>query len=65
MCTGTLKKRLSFRRRHRGVAIVYVSLTMVAVVGFVSMAVDLGRVQVAQTQLQAATDAAARYGAMG
>jgi len=38
---------------------------VVVLVGFVSMAADLGRVQVAQTELQEATDAAARYGAMG
>jgi hypothetical protein len=37
----------------------------ILLMGFVSLGVDLGRVEVAQTQLQAATDAAARYGALG
>jgi Flp pilus assembly protein TadG len=51
--------------RHRGMALVYVCLIMIVLVGFVSMAVDVGRVQVAKTQLQTATDAAARQGALG
>jgi Flp pilus assembly protein TadG len=65
------KMQTSFRiprhRRHarRGVALVYVVLIMLVMIGFVSMAADLGRVQVAQTQLQLATDSAARYGALG
>jgi Flp pilus assembly protein TadG len=46
-------------------ALVYVTLIILVLMGFVSMAVDLGRVQLAQTQLQAAADAAARYGALG
>jgi hypothetical protein len=45
--------------------LVYVSVLLVVLVGFVSLSVDLGRVQLAQTQLQSATDAAARYGAFG
>jgi Flp pilus assembly protein TadG len=51
--------------RHRGMAMIYVCMIILVMVGFVSMAVDLGRVQVAQTQLQTATDACARYGALG
>jgi Flp pilus assembly protein TadG len=53
------------RRRHRGLALVYVTLIMLLLMGFVSMAADLGRVQLAQTELQLATDSAARYGALG
>jgi Flp pilus assembly protein TadG len=58
-------KSFQFRRRQRGMALIYVSIIIIVMVGFVSMGVDLGRVQVAQSQLQMATDSAARYGAMG
>ena len=51
--------------RRRGMSLIYVTIISIVLMGFVSMAVDLGRVQLAQTQLQAATDAAARYGALG
>jgi Flp pilus assembly protein TadG len=42
------------------VVIIYVAIMMVAMVGFCSLAVDLGRVQTAKTQLRCAVDAAAR-----
>jgi Flp pilus assembly protein TadG len=45
------------------VVIVYVAILMVAMVGFCSLAVDLGRVQTAKTQLRSAVDAAARAAA--
>jgi hypothetical protein len=61
----TSAKPVRFQRRRRGMALIYVSIIIVVMMGFVSMGVDLGRVQVAQTQLQMATDSAARYGAMG
>ncbi len=57
--------RVISRRRRSGMALIYVTLIMLVLMGFVSMAADLGRVQVAQTQLQMATDNAARYGAEG
>lgn len=38
---------------------------MVALIGFASLAVDLGRVYVVRSELQLAADAAARYGAAG
>ncbi|MFT3785418.1 MAG: pilus assembly protein TadG-related protein [Tepidisphaeraceae bacterium] len=44
---------------------VYVAAAMTVVIGVGSLAVDFGRVQVAQTELQNATDAAARYAAAG
>src|SRR5437588_8390759 len=54
--------RFSFRR---GIAAVYSILMLVALCGLVSMGVDLGRVQVAKTELRAAADAAARAGVAG
>lgn len=47
--------------RRRGGALIYVAVAMVALMGFCSLAVDLGRVQTAKSQLQAAADAGARY----
>jgi hypothetical protein len=49
--------------RHSGVTLFYVIVALVAMLGFVSFAVDLGRVQMAKTELRRATDAAARAGA--
>ena len=53
------------RARRRGSALVYLTVTMVALVAFVSLAVDLGRVQVVRGELQLAADAAARHAAAG
>ena len=57
--------RFASRSHRRGLGLIYVTLIILVMMGFVSIGVDLGRVEVAQTQLQAATDAAARYGALG
>ena len=46
-------------RRH-GVAIFYVIVVLIVMLGFCSFAVDLGRVQTAKTELRRAADAAAR-----
>jgi hypothetical protein len=53
------------RRRSRGISLIYGLLSMLVLTGFVSLGVDLGRMQLAKTELQAATDAASRYGASG
>ncbi|MGD0463284.1 MAG: TadG family pilus assembly protein [Tepidisphaeraceae bacterium] len=53
------RKRESHPRR-RGAAVIYVLVSMVAMLGFCSFAVDLGRVQAAKTEIRRATDAAAR-----
>lgn len=45
--------------------LIYTCVTMVALLGISSLAVDFGRVQLVKTQLRDAADAAARYGAMG
>jgi Flp pilus assembly protein TadG len=47
------------------VSLIYATILMVAMCAFASFAVDLGRVQVAKTELQRAADAAARYGVTG
>jgi hypothetical protein len=44
---------------------VYVSIVSLALLGFVSLGVDFGRVEVAKTELQRAADAAALYGSTG
>lgn len=51
-------------RPRRGVSIIYVCVAMLVLVGFCSLAVDLGRVQVAKTELERAIDAAGRAAAM-
>src|SRR4051794_15322610 len=57
---------LSFsRRRRRGISLLYAMVSMVALTGIMSLAIDLGRIQIAKTELQQACDAATRYGAGG
>jgi hypothetical protein len=46
-------------------ALLYTIVSMTAMLGIVSLAVDLGRLQVCKTQAQAAADAAALYAAEG
>ena len=43
-------------------SILYVIVVMSVMFGFASLAMDYGRVQLAKTELRAATDSAARYG---
>jgi Flp pilus assembly protein TadG len=50
---------------RRGIAAVYSILMLVVLCGLVSMGVDLGRVQLAKTELRGAADAAARAAAAG
>lgn len=54
------KIRIGSARRRRAVAIIYIVVAMAVMLGFCSLAVDLGRVQVAKTELRRAADAAAR-----
>src|SRR5947207_10472246 len=53
------------RLRHRGLSTLYFAPLFLALIGFVSFAVDLGRIRLGQAQLQAASDFAARAGAWG
>jgi Flp pilus assembly protein TadG len=52
-------------RSRRGAAIIYVTLTLTAMVGFCSLAVDVGRAQVAKTELRRVADSAARSAVLG
>ncbi len=52
-------------RNRRGVALFYVTVMMVVMIIFCSLAVDLARVQLAKSELRQAVDSAARYGAIG
>src|SRR5688572_25014200 len=51
------------RRDERGIAIIFVAVFLLACLWFVSLAIDVGKVMAARTQLQAAADAAALAGA--
>ena len=51
--------------RRRGVALLYLSVAMVALIAISSLAVDLGRGWGVKAELQLAADSAARYGAAG
>jgi Flp pilus assembly protein TadG len=53
------------RQARRGSVMLYMSFALVVICGFVSLAVDYGRVQVARSELQTAADIAARYAATG
>lgn len=50
---------------RRGSVVSYVCIAAIVMIGFVSLGVDLGRVQLAKTELQQAADSAARYGIAG
>jgi len=52
-------------RNQRGIALIYTVIAVSALMAMISLAVDLGRVEMTKTQLQRAADAAARYGASG
>ncbi|HEY8666797.1 MAG TPA: pilus assembly protein TadG-related protein [Tepidisphaeraceae bacterium] len=49
--------------RNRGISLIYLTVTMVMLLGFSSLAIDYGRVQCVKTELQSAADAAARAAA--
>jgi hypothetical protein len=53
------------RKQRKGVALIYITVAMTAMLGFCSLAVDLGRAQMVKTQLRSTADAAARSAALG
>lgn len=55
--------RLKGKKNNKGMALVYVALTIVVLIAFVGIAVDIGYMYVAKGQLQNAADAAALAGA--
>ena len=48
---------------RRGAVLIYITISLVALLGFIALAIDLGVVMVARTQIQNAADAAAFAGA--
>src|SRR3954453_833111 len=58
-------QRVRSAPRRKGMVLIYAIIIMVAMFALISLAVDLGRVQVAKTELQRAADAGARYAALG
>ncbi len=56
-------KKRAIRSRRRGTAMIYIMVSLVAMLGFCSFAVDLGRVQTAKTEIRRGADAAARVAA--
>src|SRR5438874_2181592 len=51
--------RRASQRQRRGMSVVLLCFALVALIAFVSLAVDMGRFRLARTQLQTAADAAA------
>jgi Flp pilus assembly protein TadG len=58
-----LLKRFVWRGGNRGIAVVYIALLLVVLLAFVGLAIDIGYMYVAKTQLQNAADAASLAGA--
>lgn len=56
-------QRFAARPARRGISVIYAIVVLVMLIGVCSLAVDLGRVQLAKNELQRAVDAAARAGA--
>ena len=59
----TISNRRPPQRRRRGVALVYLTVTLTLLCGIASLAVDLGRVYSVKNDLQTVADAAARAAA--
>jgi hypothetical protein len=55
--------RSRVHRRHAGI-LVYVIITLTPLIGICSLAVDFGRIEVAKTELERGSDAAARAGTL-
>jgi len=60
-----MKRPPAFFRGRRGIALVYTAVTLVVMLLFASLAVDLGRASLVKTELRTAVDAASRYGITG
>jgi Flp pilus assembly protein TadG len=57
-------RRAAKRGLQRGAVSIVVALSLVALLGFAALSIDIGYIAFSQTRLQAATDAAAMAGAM-
>src|SRR5687768_13422082 len=58
-----VQSRIPRDRRRRGVALVWLALLMIVLLGFVALGIDIGRMHLARTELQSASDASARAAA--
>src|SRR4051812_31065164 len=58
-------RRRLLRPRRGAYSVVLCATTVIAMIAFVSLAVDVGRLRFAKTELQCAADASARAGARG
>lgn len=56
---STRRRNLAIQRNERGVVAIIVALSMVVLVGFVGLALDLGKLFVTKTELQNSADACA------
>lgn len=63
MKTPTLFTKHIRRGNNRGIAVIYIALLIVPLVAFAGLAIDIGYMYVAKSQLQNAADAAALAGA--
>jgi uncharacterized membrane protein len=65
MCSGGSLRilKLTLRPRGSGFSIIMLVVMLAVLIGFVSLAVDMGRVRLARAELQTVADAAARSGA--
>jgi len=59
-----MKRNRVRRSAQRGAVSVLIALSLVALLGFAALSIDIGYIALSQTRLQAATDAAAMAGAM-
>lgn len=63
MKAPSLIKKHIRRKNNRGIAVIYIALLLVVLLAFAGLAIDIGYMYVAKTQLQNAADAAALAGA--
>ena len=63
MKTSLSNIKFSIRGSNRGIAVVYIALMLLVLLAFVGLAIDIGYMYVAKSQLQNAADAAALAGA--
>lgn len=59
-----MKNMVRFQSRSRGVAVVYVTVSLIVIFAVIALATDFGQAVLARSELQTAADAAARAAAM-
>ena len=58
-CNGQTGMRGAARRKERGAVAIMVALALVALIGFVGLALDLGKLYVVKSELQNSADSCA------